>query len=186
MRRALAVEPRTLRTERLTLRPKRAPAQVPPRPVVPQWGVNPTWAIESHGEEVGRIHLLVRADDQIAEIGYSIVQKHWNQGLATESVRAVIDWAFETLNLVKVYARTEVWNVGSWRVLENVGDDAGSETAQPPDPPWRAHGRDLVWRAARGVGGARTARRASAHSLRPIAGAFGLDVTRGCAPLRNS
>ena len=121
MRRALAVEPRTLRTERLTLRPKRAPEQVPPRPVVPQWGVNPTWAIESHGEEVGRIHLLVRADDQIAEIGYSIVQKHWNQGLATESVRAVIDWAFETLNLVKVYARTEVWNVGSWRVLENVG-----------------------------------------------------------------
>lgn len=49
-------------------------------------------------------------------------RKHWNQGLGTEAVRAVIDVAFsvhEDLN--RVWARTDPENGASQRVLEKLG-----------------------------------------------------------------
>lgn len=49
-------------------------------------------------------------------------RKHWNKGLATEAVRAVIDAAFSTHgDLNRVWARTDPDNVASQRVLEKVG-----------------------------------------------------------------
>jgi len=53
-----------------------------------------------------------------AEIGYWIGQRYWSNGFATEVVRSVVSFAFDTLELHRVYALVDVTNVASLRVLE--------------------------------------------------------------------
>ena len=56
------------------------------------------------------------------EIGYSVARRLWNQGVCTEAARAVVDAAFTThLDLGRLFARADVDNVGSHRVMEKVG-----------------------------------------------------------------
>ena len=59
--------------------------------------------------------------DGHAEIGYFIAKEHWRKGYATEAVRLALIYAFEWLNLRKVYARVYEPNVASIRVLEKNG-----------------------------------------------------------------
>ena len=121
MRRALAVEPTTLRTARLILKPQRRDApKVAARSEQP-WGANPTWVIEIGEGVVGTIHLRIDAGNQIAELGYNVEPAHRDHAIATEAARATIDWGFRALPLAKIYARTDAWNEPSWRVMENAG-----------------------------------------------------------------
>jgi RimJ/RimL family protein N-acetyltransferase len=55
------------------------------------------------------------------ELGYRLYPAFWGRGLATEGVRALIESAFERLNLDRVVATTMAGNIGSWRVLEKCG-----------------------------------------------------------------
>ena len=54
-------------------------------------------------------HLVVRED------------AHLLYGFATEAVRAVVAFGFDTLELHRIFAFTDVTNVASKRVLEKVG-----------------------------------------------------------------
>lgn len=119
--RALAVEPRTLRTARLVLKPRRRTAPRDAAGSEQPWGENPIWAIEIGGDVVGTIHLTVDGGNQIAELGYNVEPANRNHGIATEAARATIDWGFSALNLAKIYARTDAWNEASWRVMEDAG-----------------------------------------------------------------
>jgi RimJ/RimL family protein N-acetyltransferase len=119
--RALAVEPRTLRTARLVLKPRRRAAPRDAAGAEQPWGENPIWAIEIGAAIVGTIHLTVDGGNQIAELGYDVEPANRNRGIATEAARATIDWGFRVLNLAKIYARTDAWNEASWRVMENAG-----------------------------------------------------------------
>ena len=56
-----------------------------------------------------------------AEIGYWIGESYWGKGYATEAVKLLIDYAFEELDLLRVYACVFEYNTGSMRVLEKVG-----------------------------------------------------------------
>ncbi len=56
-----------------------------------------------------------------AEIWYKIHPKYWSQGYATETLKAVIQFAFDKLHLHRIEAGCAVNNFGSMKVLEKAG-----------------------------------------------------------------
>lgn len=60
-------------------------------------------------------------DFRSASLGYCFVESAWGHGYATESARALLRWAFATLDLNRVQAEADTRNIGSARVLEKLG-----------------------------------------------------------------
>jgi len=60
-------------------------------------------------------------DYRSAKIGYCFDEAAWGQGFATEAAAALLQWAFETLDLNRVQAETDTRNLASARVLEKLG-----------------------------------------------------------------
>lgn len=56
-----------------------------------------------------------------AEVWFQLDYRFWNKGYATESLRKILDFGFETLKLHRIEAGCAVDNVGSFNVLEKVG-----------------------------------------------------------------
>jgi RimJ/RimL family protein N-acetyltransferase len=54
-------------------------------------------------------------------LGYCLDDSAWGHGYATEGARALLGWAFDTLDLNRVQAETDTRNVASARVLEKLG-----------------------------------------------------------------
>ncbi|MBM3507679.1 MAG: GNAT family N-acetyltransferase [Alphaproteobacteria bacterium] len=71
------------------------------------------------GPVVGSIGLLQR--DGEAEVGYWFGRPHWNQGYATEALRAFLDHAFTTLRPEHIVARVFPDNTASITVLKKCG-----------------------------------------------------------------
>ncbi|MBN9231863.1 MAG: GNAT family N-acetyltransferase [Legionella sp.] len=55
------------------------------------------------------------------EIGWRLASQYWNQGYATEGARAVLDYAFTTLELEDVVSFTVEKNLASRRIMEKIG-----------------------------------------------------------------
>jgi RimJ/RimL family protein N-acetyltransferase len=60
-------------------------------------------------------------DYRSASLGYCFGDAAWGHGYATEAARALLRWAFDTLDLNRVQAETDTRNVASARVLEKLG-----------------------------------------------------------------
>jgi RimJ/RimL family protein N-acetyltransferase len=60
-------------------------------------------------------------DHRSASMGYCLGQAAWGHGYATEAARALLQWAFDTLDLNRVQAETDTRNEASVRVLEKLG-----------------------------------------------------------------
>jgi RimJ/RimL family protein N-acetyltransferase len=60
-------------------------------------------------------------DFRSASLGYCFGEAAWGHGYATEAGRAVLQWAYGTLDLNRVQAETDTRNVASARVLEKLG-----------------------------------------------------------------
>jgi RimJ/RimL family protein N-acetyltransferase len=60
-------------------------------------------------------------EPEAPELGYWLGVDHWGQGLATEAVRAVIDFTFEQFDNSHLYAGARVANPASRNVLEKCG-----------------------------------------------------------------
>ncbi|MCC6238399.1 MAG: GNAT family N-acetyltransferase [Dehalococcoidia bacterium] len=144
-----AHQPPVLRTPRLVLRPF-APADLEALHTYrsdPEWGrylplphpytlahartdlaeyvsldaaTHPFWAIEHQGQVVGNIDAELEAMGR-ALIGWGIARPLWRRGLTSEAARAVVAWCFEAWPVRRVYATASARNVGSWRVMEQVG-----------------------------------------------------------------
>jgi ribosomal-protein-alanine N-acetyltransferase len=56
-----------------------------------------------------------------AELGYVISKEYWGRGLASETVRALIGFGFEKINLNRIEARCIAENVASARALQKAG-----------------------------------------------------------------
>lgn len=54
-------------------------------------------------------------------IGYCLDEPAWGKGYATEAVRAMLQWAYGTLDLNRVEAELDTRNAASARVLEKLG-----------------------------------------------------------------
>ncbi len=58
---------------------------------------------------------------QRGEVWFKIHKNHWKRGYATEALKAVIRFGFETLHLHRIEAGCAVDNIGSISVLEKAG-----------------------------------------------------------------
>ncbi|QIG45189.1 GNAT family N-acetyltransferase [Nocardioides anomalus] len=56
-----------------------------------------------------------------ASITYCLTRSAWGHGYATEAGRALLRWAFSTLDLNRVQAEADTRNAASRRVLEKLG-----------------------------------------------------------------
>ncbi|NPA47752.1 MAG: GNAT family N-acetyltransferase [Thermococci archaeon] len=59
--------------------------------------------------------------DGHAEVGYYLSKEHWGQGYAREALSLIITYAFDWMNLRKLYANVYEPNEASIRVLEANG-----------------------------------------------------------------
>jgi RimJ/RimL family protein N-acetyltransferase len=74
------------------------------------------------GELIGNVGLHhFFEQNRRCEIGYALASKHWNQGYATEALRAAIQYGFDALDLNRIEADIDPRNIGSGRVLEKLG-----------------------------------------------------------------
>ena len=62
-----------------------------------------------------------RVKDWKAEMGYALAKCFWNQGLMTEAVRAVADWALSCEGVFRISAYCDTANPASARVMEKAG-----------------------------------------------------------------
>ncbi|WP_101392821.1 GNAT family N-acetyltransferase [Streptomyces sp. TLI_146] len=60
-------------------------------------------------------------DNRSASLGYVLDDAMWGHGYATEAAHALLQWAFDTLDLNRVQAEADTRNVASARVLEKNG-----------------------------------------------------------------
>jgi RimJ/RimL family protein N-acetyltransferase len=60
-------------------------------------------------------------DHRTASLGYCYLDTAWGHGYATEAAQALLQWAFDALDLNRVEAETDTRNVASARVLEKLG-----------------------------------------------------------------
>lgn len=73
------------------------------------------------GPLIGSIGLLLNLQDNHGELGYWIGKAWWNQGICTEAAVAMLGYAFETLELERVFANYFARNPASGRVMAKLG-----------------------------------------------------------------
>jgi [ribosomal protein S5]-alanine N-acetyltransferase len=83
-------------------------------------GAEQIFAIEVDGQAVGGISIEPQTDihRKNAELGYWLAQPFWGQGIVSEAIRQVVDFAFSTYNIDRIFARPFGTNSASHRVLE--------------------------------------------------------------------
>ena len=87
---------------------------------------NMTWAITIRGEDIpiGSIGFELdayRPHINSREMGYSMNEDYWGQGIMTEAARRLLKYGFEELGLASVMIRTGEANKRSQRVIEKCG-----------------------------------------------------------------
>lgn len=93
-----------------------------------EWEWYTMWIIELHnGMRIGNLCFKGFTSSGIVEIGYGILEEFQGQGYATEAVKEVTSWAFQSSNVVAIEAETDVQNIASQRVLEKCGFIANGE-----------------------------------------------------------
>lgn len=73
------------------------------------------------GALIGSIGIILNLADHHAEMGYWIGKPYWNQGYCTEAAAAMLVYAFETLQLERVFANYFADNPASGRVMSKLG-----------------------------------------------------------------
>lgn len=81
------------------------------------------YAIVIDGQAVGSIGIFVNDDvyEKSAELGYWLAESYWRKGIMTEAVQMICKEAFETFDIVRIYAEPFADNAGSRGVLEKTG-----------------------------------------------------------------
>jgi ribosomal-protein-alanine N-acetyltransferase len=81
------------------------------------------FAIALSSEAVGGMRLHIQEDIQrrTAEIGYWLGEPFWGKGIMTSAVKALVNYAFNGFDLVRIHAFVFEWNLASARVLEKSG-----------------------------------------------------------------
>jgi len=68
------------------------------------------------------------------ELLYGLLPGYWGRGLATEAARAALEYGFNAELFTRIYARTDVSNRASIRVMERLGMKFERETHLDPRP----------------------------------------------------
>jgi [ribosomal protein S5]-alanine N-acetyltransferase len=80
------------------------------------------WAITFKGEDrlIGTCFLSDFSMGSIATIGYDLSKRHWNVGLMTESLKAVITFGFYQLGLHRIQSFVDPENIASIELIEKL------------------------------------------------------------------
>jgi [ribosomal protein S5]-alanine N-acetyltransferase len=73
-----------------------------------------------------------KLEDRIFALGFYLLREYWRQGLAEEAARAVIDYAFGTLNATRLFAGHHPENSASRALLTKLGFVFSHEELYPP------------------------------------------------------
>jgi RimJ/RimL family protein N-acetyltransferase len=81
------------------------------------------FAIEVNGLAVGSIGVNLKDDVYkcSAEFGYWLGEDYWNKKIMSNAVKEMVEYAFSTFDIVRLYARVFESNHASIRVLEHAG-----------------------------------------------------------------
>lgn len=73
------------------------------------------------GAFMGGVDLVVTSRHNRAELAYWLGEPFWGQGFMTEAVSKMMEYAFEELQIQKVYAVCFDFNIGSSAVMQKAG-----------------------------------------------------------------
>lgn len=93
-------------------------------PRLTAWDEHPYGFLAAYeeGRFVGWFHLRPSVfDASVLEVGYRLERAAWGRGLATEGAKALVRYAFETLDRTSVDACADPRNVASTRVMAKCG-----------------------------------------------------------------
>ena len=81
------------------------------------------FAIVINNEVAGSIGVHPKLDIHCknAEIGYWIAEEYWGNGIVPLAIKLMVNYAFQTFDITRIYARTFDTNIKSQRVLEKAG-----------------------------------------------------------------
>jgi ribosomal-protein-alanine N-acetyltransferase len=81
------------------------------------------WAVidKKTNEFLGWCGLKYIPESDAIDLGYRFFRKHWNQGYATETAKACLEYGFNKLNMSKIIGRAIEANVYSVKILEKIG-----------------------------------------------------------------
>lgn len=78
--------------------------------------------LDGTDEIIGAVFLVdLHFKNRNSFIGYFLSKKYWGKGITTEAVKLLIKYAFNELNLRKLYTSVFEPNEGSHRILEKLG-----------------------------------------------------------------
>lgn len=81
------------------------------------------FAIEINGEAAGSIGVFPQNDIHRlnAEMGYWLAEPFWGNGIMPEAIKQIVEYAFRTYDIQRIFARPFGRNKASQRVLEKAG-----------------------------------------------------------------
>ncbi len=81
------------------------------------------FAIDVDGRAVGGIGIHPQWDvnRKNAKLGYWLGEEYWGLGIITNAVKQIVDFAFGTYDITRVYARPFGNNIASQKVLQKAG-----------------------------------------------------------------
>ncbi len=81
------------------------------------------WAVidTKNNQFIGWCGLKYSSDLDETDLGFRFFKKYWNQGYASETAQACIDYGFTKLNLNQIVGKAMEDNVASVKVLEKIG-----------------------------------------------------------------
>lgn len=81
------------------------------------------WAVmdKKTDEFIGWCGLKYSAELNEVDLGFRFFKKYWNQGYATETAQACLDYGFKQLHLNKIVGRAMEANIASIKVLKKIG-----------------------------------------------------------------
>jgi [ribosomal protein S5]-alanine N-acetyltransferase len=77
--------------------------------------------LRAEHQVIGCVGLRPKPHKRSAEIGYWVGVPYWSHGYMTEAVRHVIQYAFDVMELNRIYATYLVSNPASGRVMQKAG-----------------------------------------------------------------
>ena len=73
-----------------------------------------------NGKLIGNLY-FAQGEFDTWEVGYVFNKDYWGKGYATESLKALMQFAFSHLSARRIIAKCDPLNPNSWRLLERVG-----------------------------------------------------------------
>ncbi len=92
------------------------------RDAVPRTAYHLAIVLRTTGHLIGGCRIEIRnAASGAGDLGYVLGRPHWGQGYATEAIRALVSFGFESLAFHRIWATCDARNAASARVLEKLG-----------------------------------------------------------------